>query len=286
MLRLLKRRNRSRKTRRRLFLYWLIALILIGAAFSNIFRLVSSFVSSLNSPTGTKLTFEKFEGEKITGVIVSDPLILATYDPVEKKVNIFEMPENLYLEVPEKGFFLASKINELGETKDIGAKLLATTVTSNFLVPVDFYLAAASGNIDKAKILEIREKIPEAGSLFWFFKIPNSGKILKTNFTLFDQFKLFWELRKVRGDKLNYQTVPPSNFEELILPNGDRVVKVSEDGLTPNFLKVFQDFEVAKEAVTVGVFNAAGVSGLAQKVRQICQNLGAQCIVGGEADEV
>lgn len=286
MLRLFQRkRNLSKKRRRRLFLFWLIALILVGAALTNLFRLMKDFASSLNTPTGIVLTFGKFEGEKITGIIVANPLVLAVYDPAVPKVDLFELPQNLYLAVPEKGFFQAGKVYNLVEEDGDGAKLLTTSIFSNFLIPVDFYIAPLNKDFDQAKILEIKDKISTPASIFWITKIPNSAKILKTNFTLFDQFKLFWKLRKVRKDKFNYQTVPQENFEELILPNGDKVVKVSEDGITPDFAKVFQDLKVAREASTVGVLNATKISGLGQRVGEICQNLGGQCEVLGDAEE-
>lgn len=289
MLKLFPERKVSKRKRRKLFLYWFIALILFVAFFANFVRIISfNFYKFAAKPQGPKLTFDKFEGEKITGVILANPLILVNFDPVDSAVEIFELPVNLYLEVGNSGFYLASQTQNLVPSQDQdGVKILANAITANFRLPVDFYLDFGKFEITENKILEFKEKTGQTSSLLWFFQMPvKSAKVLKTNLTLFDQYKLLWQLREVRGDKFNYQKMEPSNFEEIILPDGDKALKVTADGLVPETLSVFQDLKLASEGLTVEVKNAAGEVGLAQKITAICQNIGIAASSSENSDEV
>lgn len=287
MSRLLAKRKISSRKRRKLFVYWIIALILITAFFANSAKFFLGFLSNLSTPGGTKLFFEKFEGEKITGVIISDPLILATYDPQTRKVDVFQLPKNLYLDVGNKGFYLASKVSFLktDQSGREGIKLLTGVLMANFKIPIDFYLDFGQNNINSQKISDFYREIEKPNSLLWFFKIPQGTKIMKTNLTLFDQYRLLWQLRQIRKDKFIIEDMPASNFEELVLPDGGKAVKVIEDGLTPETSQAFADLAVASEGLTVGVYNASGKAGLAQTIAKICQSLGAKAIVESQAEK-
>lgn len=286
MSRLLAKRKISSRKRRRLFVYWIIAFILIAAFFANSAKFFLGFLSNLSTPVGTKLFFEKFEGEKITAIIISDSLILATYDPQSRKVDIFQLPQNLYLDLGNTGFYLASKVNFLkaDQSDGEGIKLLTASLMTNFKIPIDFYLDFGQNNINVQKVSEFYKEMEKPSSLLWFFKIPKTEKIMKTNITLFDQYRLYWQLRNIRKDKFVIENLPASNFEELILPDGGKAVKVIEDGLTPETLQAFTDFKVASEGLSVGVYNASDKAGLAQTIAKICQSLGTKAIIEGESE--
>ena len=104
---------------------------------------------------------------------------------------------------------------------------------------------------------------------------------METNLTLFDVYRLWWWVKGIRNDKINYLSLPPNSFEDLILPDGQKVKIFGEQGLGEYASSFFSDQKILNEKLSVEILNATSKEKIAGKVAKIVEAAGADVVFIG-----
>jgi hypothetical protein len=218
--------------------------------------------------------------EKITVACVCDPILIASFEPEQKKVDLISLPSDFYLEVPGYGWYPASSAYGLGQLAKPpqGARVFAFALSSAIQGPIDYYIKFKDENfshLSKEKITSLAKKIGEPEGLILAFRAVGwISKNMETNLTLFDIYRLWWEAKNIRINKINYLTLPLNYFEDLILPDG-RIVKIfGEQGIGEYAPSFFSDQKILNEKFSLEILNATSKEGIGGKVAKIVEAAG------------
>jgi len=281
----------SRKKRRLLFsaIFIFIILLLIS---NSVFR-IAQFKKFLTTPLAPN--FEEIRknisfwqtSEKINVACVCDPIVIASFEPLDKKINLIFLPADLYLEVPGYGWYPASSSYGLGQLKKPkqGGLLFSRSLASAVEGPIDYYIKfndETFSHPSKERIFQLKQKLNGPTGLFFVIKNINwITKHMETNLTLFDLYRLWWEFKDVRNEKVNYLNIPTGSFEDLVLPDGRKVKVLGEQGLGAYAESFFSDQKILNEKVSVDILNGTAKEGVGSKVARIVEAAGADVVFIG-----
>lgn len=205
----------------------------------------------------------------------TDRLYILSFNFLEKSFNLLELPEDTYLNLPFGfGRWSARSVYNLGQAENppIGAKLLSDTLSLNFGLPVDGYLLFPEEK--KGLFLQILEK--ERGNPFSYVTML---KNVRTDLTLGEMINLFFVLRGTRHDKLQSFNLAQSSLTEwMILPDGSRVLGLSQVRVDQFIQKTLPDEQIKNEDLSIGIFNTTNRPGLAERVARLANNLGGRVL--------
>lgn len=190
-----------------------------------------------------------WDGEtQITLAVASRPVSVVSFSPLGPSLVFLTFPPDAYVEVVHGyGNYLVESIYPLGELegKGRGGDLLARSLQENLGVPLDGYLTT-----DNLK--EIKALLES-----------------KTNLSRWDLWRLWWEARNVREDRVKLVKLDkPLDPERL-----ERIIG-----------QYFVDEKIRREALAIAVLNATGQPGLATKEARIIKNLGGRIVGLGDIE--
>lgn len=210
---------------------------------------------------------------RLTVALNSTPILLASYDPVEKTLNFLAIPPNTYIEtIHGYGFYKAESIWRLGELEKHGGELLAGSLQEYLGVPIDVY--ASINNLEF--IINNSEELGDflAEAIMKLFRYGGN-----TNLTRWDLVRLWWGIRGVRFDKTKLIDLGETNaVEEITLPDETRALEPDPLRLDQLVAKLFSDRRIKEEGFSIGVYNNTQYPGLAKKAARIINNIGGQVI--------
>lgn len=248
----------------------LVILIIIIGQFFNL-------LNSLTTPLGLTSKVEKkytWDGKfNINIVIQTNTTHLLNFNPAEQKVTLISIPDEAYLDASSGfGKWALGSIYDLGESskKGMGSKLMKSSLSSLFGVPIDGYIRFESKK-DIKDLIELVRQTPFSGL----------GLIseVSSDLTPLELLRLKFGLMKVRFDKINYlDLVNLAVFESDQLLDGTHI-KVSDPIKLDSVLTNFVDPKIRAENLSIAVFNATDHPQLAQKAKRIITNLGGNVII-------
>lgn len=253
-----------------------------------------SFIDFLTTPLSPKLEgigkglLWKQSGT-ITVACVCEPVVIASFEPQQKKINLVFLPSDLYLEVPRYGLYPASSAYGLGQLakQPQGGKLFSSSLSLAVRGPIDYYLKfndEAFNHPTEEKISELAKKLNSFDGLLLFLKSFSwIKKNLETNLTLFDIYRLWWSIKNVGISKVNFLSLPQSYFEDLVLPDGQKVKMLTEQGLGEYSAAFFSDQKILNEKVSIEILNATSRQKIAEKIAKIIEASGADVVFTGNA---
>ncbi len=249
----------------------LIFLLLVGQTVR--------FINSLFTPitdTGTDSSPYSLDSNfNVNFVLKSTPISLVNFNPQEKTITIVDIPEDIYVEVPQGfGSWQIRAVYELGESKKgIGGwNLLEKTMSNLFGLPIDGFLNLEEQSDKSGK--EIIDSLRQ--NPLNFFSVLSS---IESDFTPVELIKLKLALSQVRFDKV--KTLDLKRFK-LLEPDklGDGTPILIADPVKLDSADIdFVDRIIRKEQLSIAVFNATDQPGLAQKAARIIKNIGGNVIV-------
>ena len=255
-----------------LVLALIILLILTGKAVA--------FIANFQQPI-TKDEFLPVRGHFWDGssnlnlVIKANNTSLVSYDPTGKKVLILDLPDSLYIPVPGGyGYWRLSSIYGLGQadSQKLGAKLIKSSVASFFGVPIDGFIQF-KGSIAQKNTTEIVNILKDG--IFSYVKLsPN----LQTDLSSLETLKFIWGISKVRFDKIDtIDLTQVGVLDKDRLPDGTQVYSSDPDRIDSISGKLAED-KISSEKISIALFNATSIPGLAKIGARIISNLGGNVI--------
>ncbi len=222
-----------------------------------------------------------WNGELNINLLVRTSTIsLFSYNPKEEKIEIVDIPDETFLEVPAGfGSWQLRSVYGLGQTqKDLGGdKLLIDTLTSFFALPIDGYLDLSSlpGQKTPTEVIEELRQSPISGLKFL--------SVLKTDLTPLELLRLKFSLSSVRFDKVYKTDLLKLNvLDKESLPDGTEVYRTDPVKLD-SALSDLVDPAIVLEHKTIAVFNATDQPQLAGKWARLITNLGGNVIITSNA---
>lgn len=256
-----------------LILFLIITIILVG----NFFRAVHTLFSPLSIQT--KRSYNWDGSFNLNLVLTTKPLSVLSFNPIESKLSILEIPDDAYIEVPGGyGSWKVGAVYKLGEADKKGAALLKSSFENFLALPIDGVIETnGQWTVDSGQlVMQLR-----GNPLNYFSLLSN----LKTDLSPVELGKFILGVRGVRFDKI--QTF---NLEELglltadSLADGTNILKGDPAKIDALVTRYFTDNKVVEESATIAVLNSTQTSGLAARSAAIITHLGGNVIIQSSFD--
>lgn len=214
-----------------------------------------------------------WDGQSKANLIIdSDEIYLASFDPQAEKLAVVSIPAETYIGVPFGfGFYPFGSVYDLGEMEKRGGEVLALAAQEFFATPVEGWVKLPKGQLEiKNREVAKREIAKLLGRLMRSF----GGEEAKTNLTVLDKVRLWWQIRNVRFDKVTFYDLEESGVTQT--PSLGRI-----DTLLGPFLA---DEKIQEESLKIAVLNSTGESGLGNRIGRLITNLGGEVITLGNIE--
>ena len=213
---------------------------------------------------------------RINLVIASGEVIVASLEP-EKNLTLLKLPKNLYLDIPHGlGKYQLGSVYELGKLEKRGGKLLRETIQDYLGVPTDGHIRTSIINHQSSTIKKYILNCLVLSTL-------SRGE---TNFSKWDLIRLWWEIKKLRSDKVKFIDLEETNILlQAELPDGSLIWETEFFRLDELVKKYFSDQKIEKEGIEIEILNATEHLGLANKVSRLIANMGGGVVAIGNSEE-
>lgn len=184
-------------------------------------------------------------------------------DPKLQEVTTLTIPKNTQVEVARNyGTFTIGNVWQLGVNEKLGGKLLAETVTNNFLFPTTLWAGGSTG-LESGKF----------NDLVCFIFAPG-----KTNIMFGDRVKMALFSMKIQDIGRTYIDLGKSKFiTKKILEDGQPGY-VLEGAVSQRLTIYFADNQIETDNVKINITDATGTPGVADRLGQILEVLGGKVV--------
>lgn len=244
----LERRKKDNKTQSP-FLKLLIPTILLGA----IFVFLKLTTNVWNGEDKTSLVYKKTDGN----------IAVTVLDPNLSEMTTLVIPADTQVEVARNyGTFLIKNVWQFGINEKVGGKLLAETVTQNFLFPTFLWCGVDPG-FDRGNLKSILN--------FIFF--PGATNI---NFGDRLQIGLFsLNVKNISSDVIN---LGESRFLDKEKLNDGTVGYVTTGKISERLTVYFSDNDFGEKIVKIGIIDSTGNNRVSDKLGEILEVLGGKVV--------
>jgi hypothetical protein len=253
MVKTIKKKKKSKWPALIFILFLLASLVFL------VFKICCSFGQSL------------WDGENQFNLAInSQPVAIVSFDCQEKKINILKIPDGTFIEVVHGyGPYRVESIYNLGEIKGDGGQLLADSLQEYLGLNIDGFLSGE-------KLPQNQRDLKSFLLNQFFVSLSSRGK---TNLSLWDQLRLWWQTKMIREDKINLVDLSQTSAsQEVDLPDGSRAMKIDQERLEKIISQFFLDERIKKEDLSVSILNKTEHLGLANKAARIIGNIGGRVI--------
>ncbi len=244
----------------------LVLLLLIGVLI--ISQLYKLYVSLQNS---------SWDGNsKINLVILSSSVSLISYSPKDKDLKIVIIPQETYLEVAHNfGKWKIGSIYNLGQSEKVpqGIELLSQSLSQFLGVPMDGYLKLRGFLHDK-NALELITYLRQSQINFLNLKFSSNSSLND-----WELYRLVTGVNSVRFDKIEEINLGKGYLKDSVLPDQTKVKLALPERIEILSGKLFADSAISDEQLSIAVFNATKIPGLAQKAARLISNSGGNVII-------
>lgn len=242
-----------------------IGIILIGK--------LTSFIIKLYSPIYASADISRnyvWDGKtNLNFILKSTQIAIVSYNPTENQATVINLPDDLYLSLPrEMGKWQLGSVYNLG-----GGLLLKHSLSMLFGIPIEGYIVLNA----QASPREVVEGIRGGmwNSVAWF-----SNR--DSDLTPAEISKIVFGLRGVRFDRIEFLSLEDKGaIAKVKLADGSMV---SVPNASVGSLGKFMESVVGSEKISVAIFNATDIPGLAQRAAQFITNLGGNVIFTGNIE--
>lgn len=273
------RDKRSKRKRVALAVFWVIVLAcLIGAGWHFPKLLVRSVWD------GTS---------RINFVFETEPISLVSFTPEGKLLAFLVIPDGTYIEaIHGYGPYRVESLYQLGELEGRGSEVLAGSLQEYLAVPIDGWVAEGGRRSGESVVTgapvakwEIGDG-EEARDLVARVLLQYLRSGGETNFTRWDLLRLWWQIRRVREDKITTVDLGQTSASQRVdLPDGSQATRIDPDRLNSIISRLFIDEKIRAEDLALVVLNDTDHSGLAHRGARIISNIGGRVVGTGEAED-
>ena len=253
-----------------LTLFLIVAVIFVG----NFAKALHTLFSPLSSQTAR--TYRWDPNFNLNLVLTTKPLSVLSYNPIEKKIAILEIPDSAYIEVPGGfGSWKSGAIYKLGEAENPpkGAALLKSAFENFLALPIDGIIEISKQGTDSSEqfVNLLRGNPVTAINI-----LANS----KTDLSPVELVKFVTGVRGVRFDKIQtFNLQDLGLLTEDSLADGTDILVGDPIKIDALLIKHFADTKILDEAATIAVLNSTEKSGLAARKAQIITHIGGNVII-------
>lgn len=256
-----------------------LGLILGLILTSQIFKVGHTLFSPLNQD---KRSYHWDGTFNLNLVLLTKPLSLLSYNPVEQTIKIIEVADETYLEVPGGfGSWRAGTIYKLGEAEQFpkGPKLLKDSFGNFFALPIDGFLRVNGLEDQSAKTLTATLR---SNPLSFLSSLPK----MTTDLSPIELARFYFGARAVRFDKvITYNLSDLGLLSDGNLADGTRILIGDSTKIDGLVTRNFTENKIVDEAATVAVFNATSEPGLAAKSAILISHIGGNVIIQSSMEE-
>jgi anionic cell wall polymer biosynthesis LytR-Cps2A-Psr (LCP) family protein len=222
-----------------------------------------------------------------TYVIVSDPVIVASWSDADRILTLMSFPSDILAEGTHGyGTYSLDAFWRLGEIDKKDGTVLAESMSEALGIPVDGYIGPRIGTFSHGADM--------LGAVKSIFSLRNVFGILggryRTNIPFGMFINLAWRLNFSRPDRVNtydFTQHTSAVAVDSVLPDGSTVKILDPQRLDAQLNTVFEDETVRRESVTVAVYNTMDMPSLGGRVGRLLTNLGVSVVtVGNDTPEV
>ncbi len=280
-------------------IFLLVAVLVTRQIFSISRFLTTSFLGRGSFLTTTKISNNHLnllinvnpkEGRNI--IVASLALEKKNISPVEKKMFLVFLPDNLYVNVPQGyGDYQLSSVFALGQLEKksefSGADLLARTVSSFLAIPIDGYMEVETKEVNlknKDAVLAVLKSDLGRGNLIKYVLSGNPNSF-KSTFSPLSLWGFSEQINTIGRDQVGVYDLKDSNaLKKETLADNTTVMK-ADLGQVDQFLSgTFFDDRVANERLKVEVWNGTEKEGFGSEIGRIVTNLGGNLVNVGNND--
>lgn len=272
--------KRKKKTLQAGLLFFLILFSVLG--FKSLKLLVTKAGSPLENQKCFTLRTDLRKTNRVNILFDEEPLLIVSFDRAEKTVSALGIPEDFYLKKGTEVYRLGSFF-ELGEMRDgCGGRFLKKELLRFLALPIDRYFKKTSGKDRPIKNQEeLKAEIKKIQSWQWFLESAlSSGRKkggFQTDLSPAETLRLWWELRKVRADKIFFRSLSRGiALKEDQLVDGTRIEVIAADLFFEEVAGFLKDSLLKQEGIEVAVFNTTSAPGLGQRGGCLVAHLGAE----------
>ncbi|HUS51914.1 MAG TPA: LytR C-terminal domain-containing protein [Candidatus Bathyarchaeia archaeon] len=219
-----------------------------------------------------------WDGEHQLNIVFdSRPTVVASFSPAQDKLVLLLVPDKTFVETAHGyGQYRLEAIWELGKLENRPA-LLAESCQGGLGLVIDGFVGDQRENLVLPTSGEGQEKQVQKKLLGTFFQLVKKRKA--TNLTRWDLVRLFWQMGKVRFDKVSLIDLgQTSALLPTTLPDGSSGFKIDQNRLDTILARFFQDEKIITEGISLEVVNATDHFGLAAQGARLVANLGGRVI--------
>jgi hypothetical protein len=205
-------------------------------------------------------------------VFNTEPVSVLIYSPAAGEVSLIKLDENLY--VPSDGGETFVKLSERIDSIKDGSEL-SSFVSEISRSPIKGYMIFETGKDASEENLE--ESFESFASVMTPLKTALFGidEVKQTNITRSDLIRLWWQLKSLSVNDLNF--VETGEFsQEVVIGAGSRVLGVDDVSLHMLFAKYLENEEILRESMEVEIINSSGFGQAGRLAADIAGAVGAK----------
>lgn len=213
-------------------------------------------------------------------LLIGENVLLVSLEKNQNTATVVSIPQNTMLSGTfAKGSVLAGSLYKLDSVSKQKGHLVDTTIREFLGVPIDGFVL-----IDKNLTIDNKDKFLETvnGSLGIQ---SNIFPTKKTNLTLIGASRFYYNLGKIRPDKINFINLIGSALTTQTFPDGSQSLQADEVSLDSYLNARFNEWDILKEGLSIAVFNGTNEPGLASRASRIIHNIGGNVIQVSESPE-
>ncbi len=214
-----------------------------------------------------------------TYVLVSDPVIVASWSEVDRTLTLISFPADIAAEGTHGyGTYSLAAFWRLGEIDKKDGMVLSEIMSEALGIPITGYIGSKTGGNISQSVFSIK-------NIFGFL-----GGVYRTNIPLNTFISLAWMLDVERPDRVktyDFTQDTAAVAGDSVLPDGSTVKILDPQRLDAQLNTIFEDESVRRESVTVAVYNTTGMPSLGNRIGRLLTNLGVSVVtVGNDTPEV
>lgn len=211
---------------------------------------------------------------RINLIVDAQDVYLVSFTPKEEKLLVVSVPSNTYVEATYGfGSYPFGAIYDLGELEKNGGEVFTSSAQEFFATPIDGWVKIQGAKFEISDEKTVKKNVLDLLNRSMPF---NKEVIMRTNLNFWDAGRLWWQIRKVRFDKIK--------FLSLI---DDPATGNSRFAVLDQLLRPFLIEEgITDESLKVEVLNSTGQAGLGGRISRFINNFGSEVISIGNQEEL
>ena len=222
-----------------------------------------------------------------TYILVSDPMIVASWNGADRTLTILTFPSDIAAEGTRGyGMYSLAAFWRLGEIEKKDGTVLSESMSEALGIPVTGYIGPKTALFDFRDTAFVTVKATfSMKNVFRFL-----GGRFRTNIPFNKFIGLAWMLNFSRPDRTNtydFTHTIESIVQDSVLPDGSTIRILDPQRVDSQVKNIFEAESVRRESVTVAVYNTTAMPSLGNRVGRLLANLGVSVVtVGNDTPEV